>query len=366
MIGHLRGIQVLRAIAATAVMASHLVIISHKYFPNETLVPAVLKYGAAGVDMFFVVSGFVMVHVTANYSRGPLFAANFLWKRIARIYPTLWFYLLLLLPVLYFAPHMINSAYGTPNIIASFLLVPTAQAPLLAVAWSLQFEMFFYLVFALFLAVLPCGVLRIGLLAWTAVTFVGAWFVNAHSHYLMQFFFSPFVLEFIAGCFVAYTAPKIGSKSGVILIASGVAWFVAGCLMLESVDSSSRATADWVLAFGPASVAIVAGVVAWESSVSWRRFPAILVAIGDSSYSLYLSHLLTLSALGRLWMLIGIPLPPVMNLAVIALFGAIAVVVGHLSYLVVEKPVIRFFRSRPQSATPVQTASGATSKTARV
>ena len=82
----LRTIQAARAIAANLVVFSHLFFVEAKYTAGSTVLPAFTLYGIAGVDLFFVISGFIMVAV-AGRDRGPI---EFLWRRATRIYPTYW------------------------------------------------------------------------------------------------------------------------------------------------------------------------------------------------------------------------------------------------------------------------------------
>ena len=81
----LRTIQVARGIAANLVVFSHLFLVETKYTAAGVL-PAFTLYGIAGVDLFFVLSGFIMVAV-AGRDIGPI---EFLWRRATRIYPTYW------------------------------------------------------------------------------------------------------------------------------------------------------------------------------------------------------------------------------------------------------------------------------------
>src|ERR1700687_1501828 len=102
-------LQVARGAAANLVLAHHLFIVEAKYSVGSVL-PSFTFYGIAGVDVFFVLSGFIMVAV-AGRSVGPL---QFLWRRACRIYPTYWLISLAVLAVTLMAPAMVNSSINAP------------------------------------------------------------------------------------------------------------------------------------------------------------------------------------------------------------------------------------------------------------
>ena len=159
----LRTIQVARGVAANLVVFSHLFFVESKYMIGGVLPPFTL-YGISGVDLFFVLSGFIMVAV-AGRDIGPI---EFLWRRATRIYPTYWLVSLAVLAVAIVAPTIVNSSIQVPiSLWRSFLLIPDRTLPLLAVGWTLVHEMYFYLVFAIILA-LRIPILA-GLIGWGVI-----------------------------------------------------------------------------------------------------------------------------------------------------------------------------------------------------
>jgi peptidoglycan/LPS O-acetylase OafA/YrhL len=89
------SIQALRGIAALGVVAFHSLSIEQKYSNGDSLLPDFFRLGQSGVDLFFVISGFVMVTVTKERFKINGESMRFLWGRLSRIYPTYWFYFLL-------------------------------------------------------------------------------------------------------------------------------------------------------------------------------------------------------------------------------------------------------------------------------
>jgi exopolysaccharide production protein ExoZ len=148
----IQAIQALRGVAVLAVVAFHSMVVERKYSDGDSLLPDWLRFGESGVDLFFVISGFVMVTVTRGRFGRIREVTRFVWSRITRIYPTYWFYFLLTLSVLMVKPNWVNTSLGgQSNLLASFLLLPTDGLPLVMVAWSLIHELWFYLVFAVLL-----------------------------------------------------------------------------------------------------------------------------------------------------------------------------------------------------------------------
>jgi exopolysaccharide production protein ExoZ len=125
----LQTLQVARGVAANLVVLAHLHDLEAKYTAGGLLPPATV-YGVAGVDLFFVLSGFIMVAV-AGRNTGPL---QFLWRRAAKIYPTYWLVSLAMLTATIIAPAIYQSSSAPVSLWRSFLLVPGPTLPLLALA----------------------------------------------------------------------------------------------------------------------------------------------------------------------------------------------------------------------------------------
>ena len=163
----LKNIQLLRALAANGVVLAHLYVVEQKYGQGMIVLPASAQMGAMGVDLFFVISGFIM----ALLVRGATWR-KFLVDRVTRIVPAYWFYttLVLILSLLY--PSFVNSSVeGQPSILRSYFLLPDSTGPLLAVGWTLIHEMYFYLACAMILFALTrwCGSFGPWLLGWGLV-----------------------------------------------------------------------------------------------------------------------------------------------------------------------------------------------------
>jgi peptidoglycan/LPS O-acetylase OafA/YrhL len=142
----LEGIQILRAAAALLVVLSHAL---HESLAAKALPESpdwLTAFGDVGVDIFFVISGFIMFYVSFPASRAPVKPAHFLWKRLTRIYPFYWFCLLLTLAFwwLGLVPSVVPDA---DMLVRSVLLFPSNYF-VIGVSWTLVYEMYFYLIFA--------------------------------------------------------------------------------------------------------------------------------------------------------------------------------------------------------------------------
>jgi exopolysaccharide production protein ExoZ len=326
----LQSIQAMRAVAALFVVLSHLQPIEKKYV-GYSLLPDWAVLGVSGVDLFFVISGFVMVTVTQK--KGGADVVGFLWSRFVRIFPTYWFYFGLILCVYIVAPHWVNAAYGSPpDVLTSFFLIFT-PVPLVAVSWSMTHELWFYVVFA-GLLFLPQRWRSGGLGVWAAVLIV------AHSEYVLLHAFG---LEFIFGALLATAFSKgLRVPPWICIAAAGVGLWMA-----------SFASPPWspfvrVAIFGIPYGLLVLGMVGAERD--GLRFPSALCRIGDASYSLYLCHVIVMSALGRLMLALG-GVPPVLGVVVLL---ASSIAAAMLSYRYIETPLIEALRRSKPTVRPVE------------
>ena len=316
----------LRGVAAFAVLMSHLYAIESESVAafgagEQPLLAPFWENGFAGVDLFFVISGFIMVYVTAGRERGAVSAADFLLARASRIYPLWWLFMGMM--AMYFL-----IAHGVPGdpehfersgnsvsvyLINSALLLPQAGHPSLGVGWTLIHEMYFYVVFAAFLFApqkwLP------GLLAAWAVFVIScdlAGWTNYFPTNLFELANYPMTMEFIAGAFVALLVMSGRRAFALPLTLIGGLGFVGAMLVFSNDDATYTLHWGRVVWFGIPSTILIYGITCLEAggglnrdrwserwqSVSSRAW-AGLVKLGDISFALYLSHILTISAVRR-------------------------------------------------------------------
>lgn len=259
----LRSIQVLRGIAACAVVVLHAVPENHDAAGN-------LGYGAAGVDLFFVISGFIMANLAQERRAG-----EFLRDRLWRIYPLWW---VALLPWLFMVPR------GPTAALASISLWPVYPGgyyvPVLKVGWTLSFELLFYV--GMTLAILTRAI--VPLVGYALFFFLAL----STGSPLWHFLGCPMALEFLMGVAVA-RLPRSAMLG--LLIPVGIAVLLRSDPGIGSVDLSfSPKWALWrALEWGVPAAMVVWGALSIEPLFQKRLFD-VPVKAGDASYSIYLFH----------------------------------------------------------------------------
>lgn len=340
----LPSLQALRGIAVLGVVAFHSLSIEQKYSGGDILLPDLLRVGQSGVDLFFVISGFVMVTVTEGRFERSSEIMRFLWGRITRIYPTYWFYFLLTAAVFLVKPNWVNSSQGhQAQLISSFLLLPSNQLPLVMVAWSLIHELWFYLAFTILLRFHE-RFLFPSLLVWGAiVTILNLLVTVADLSATARIALHPYSLEFIIGALTGISlskehAPKLSARNAVLTI---VFVLSIGFPIIYGFDILKQEGILRAGVIGTLYGFLVFSVVTLEQFHKFTA-PKSLQFIGDISYTVYLSHVLVLSAIGRLW-LIASPAPNSLLDNVLACIIMLAVVVGYgwIGYRMVEQPILQ-------------------------
>ena len=300
----------------------------------------------SGVDLFFVISGFVMVTVTRGKFQNLRQALRFAYHRMARIYPTYWFYSLLLLGVWFVRPTWINAAGGNQvDFLASFLLLPSHILPMVVVGWTLIHELYFYLVFSLLLLLVPERRLAQAVLLWAGAV----WLVNTYAQSgsaAIALASHPLTLEFIGGCLIAilYFRTAASLRPGAYLALAFAATAVSLCAFLyyQHVTGSIALSDWWRVAILGVPAVVVVHCLANAERIGYV-LPAALIRVGDASYSIYLSHILTLSTAGRIWSLFSTD-SVIDNIVMVPILFALVLLVGFLSYRMVEKPLLDLTR----------------------
>lgn len=332
--GMVVGVQYLRAAAAILVVFVHL---QEQLQRAGHEIPLAL-YGSVGVDIFFVISGFVMWHTSQDHHR----TLDFYYRRIIRIVPLYWALTSVVVAMLVFAPSLVRSGkLDWAHIAASYFFIPTAHPvatdamfPALVPGWTLNYEMFFYLLFGL--ALLLPRATRLGALTVAFGLLAAGYFVVPRGMTAAAFYTDPIILEFLLGIFLGALCGK-GAKlpgwAAALLIAAGTA------LILYRFDAH-RFVRD-----GIGAAMIVYGAVLFEMGRTVRRRPTLML-LGDASYSLYLSHALILSGLFQVMnrvLPIG-TIPGAIVYLLVAAAGSITAAI--LLYRLVEKPALAYLKLR--------------------
>lgn len=325
----IKSIQYLRGIAAVLVVLFHASNALMTHFTQGA--KNYFTWGEAGVDLFFIISGFIMVYITYNKD---ISFKNFFLKRIIRIYPVFWVYATIALIIFLINPNMINRSTAMPTLILpSYLLIPyTEFTNLVQVAWTLVYEVHFYLIFGLCLfftnkfRYIAAGIF-LSLLAISSL-------INYDAYYL-KFVSNPIILEFLLGMIVYFIIFRKSTKDLIIL----TILFLISLLTIYLNDQQAMR----IIKYGIPSFVFMLVVVYLDSirmlGVGNSIFSKFLTLLGDSSYSLYLSHIFCIGVgalvLNKLHIINGITVQPLIFVLTIG-----AIIWGYISYRFIETPLI--------------------------
>ena len=356
----IESIQALRALAASLVVFLHaqFMVLGYKDRGAQDAVlnsnPNVLNFGSVGVDIFFVISGVVITLTVWNLFSSPKQIVVFLKKRVIRIFPVYWFYLLLLVILhAFFSKYMTYQPVFNPEkAFMSALLIPYNEVVTafhkhytLGVAWSLSFEMYFYLI------VSGCLLLprKFFFPVTSTVLIGGMYFFRPYTtiHPIFFIFSGDVLIEFLYGILIGYAlktkrcAPP--PLAWVLTLAAPILLFMgkAGYFPLQHGMS-----------VGIPSAMLVFGAVSLEQTGK-LRIPAVLTKLGDSSYTLYLCHGFVLWAIGKPLSMAGL-LPDIPADILIVIMFITCLPAGHIAYRLVEKPLTAFLNKKLVYSGPKQ------------
>ena len=299
--------------------------------------------GLFGVDLFFAISGFIMLVTSWGHFGKQNASLRFFARRAIRIYPPYWLALAPILPVLLLAKDrfMVAHVGVKTGIIESILLLPNPNKFVLTVAWTLVWEMLFYVVFAVILN-FDRRIVAYALAAWLIAELVLFATLNSSPNFYLNFIAAPIPIEFILGAFagILYMKKWLPAPSAFAALAVGAtatawSWVIVHHIELQSPNDINR-----VIIFGIPAALIVYAAVSLEAR---RKFvgPAILTAIGDASYAIYLWHLAILVVLRHILISLH-PAGPLAHAAILLLTLAVVVAVGMLIYRFFERPVTTY------------------------
>ncbi|WP_321816722.1 MULTISPECIES: acyltransferase [unclassified Paraburkholderia] len=339
------SIQVLRALAALAVVAFHTVGNVGSYGWSARLLPRFASYGELGVDVFFVISGFVIALVSKGDRGGVGAARQFLVARITRVVPLYWLMTAIFAVLLVVVPSAFGHARLAPwHLITSFIFFPSINwagivAPVLNVGWTLNYEAWFYLVFSLALCFTSRPLIFVGI----ALASTSLLRLSHPTGVAFSFYTNSIVLEFLFGAFVGtyYAAGKKIPATG-----AGIALLIA--IACKFAYSPTLTEENRILVFGIPALTILIVALALEARLRGAR---LIGKLGDASYSLYLTHVLSVPLALKLIQIIDRQHHVPGDLVAIAVIS-LAVCVALGCYHLVERPMTRFVRTR-HSVRPV-------------
>jgi peptidoglycan/LPS O-acetylase OafA/YrhL len=358
----LDSLQLGRAAAVLSVLFFHITGLSIEYQHGCFYDPWV-QVLRAGVDVFFVISGVVMVVTTYHRLEQPGTGKRFLIHRVSRIYPPYLFLTAFLTAYWIARPNAaINSHTGGVDLLSSYTLWPAAKGlPLVQVGWSLSYEMMFYVMFFCMIVFVTRSRFPRALILWSLAILAGCAAIASDSSGMLvralpraTFLFSPYVLEFVAGCFIGLAFLKVKFVAGrtSVIVAAGLFALEAAVFHAVNYDGSSGLIVR-VLLFGPPAALLVYGLLAWEGETRALQVPRWLIRSGDMSYSIYLVHLLVVHFAYRYtWQIFNhTGLRPLFMICA----AAVAIGASMAFYKLIEKPFSLWTRLRLEEIFKVPT-----------
>jgi len=357
-----KSIQGCRALAALLVVLHHLggALASPKYFGVAAFALPFVA-GDAGVEFFFVLSGFVITWAHFDELGRPSNLPLYLRKRVVRIYPTYW----IVFAIVYVVAQSSSTLRShVPNdyltVLKSLSLVPQESAlvggsgaPVLIVAWTLQYEICFYALMAIFILNRSIGsVACIALLVNFGICHVGVCAFPGH------FLSDNLIFLFGIGGLIAYCIKhSIYVKyPAVVATIAAVAFLSFG--VFEAVAGTETISIDRRMIYGLLSGFLIMSLVQLENGGRLQIQNRWLPLLGNASYALYLIHFPLISALCKLMIFIGltgvagaaVAAPAILTICVVASIGF---------HLWVERPVLHALSIR-SSKTPRHPVSAQT------
>jgi peptidoglycan/LPS O-acetylase OafA/YrhL len=325
-------VQALRAIAAASVVFYHVLNMLVRNAGYSFKVPA---FGAAGVDLFFLISGFVMIYTHFDEFSHAGASGSFVRRRLIRIAPLYWLATTVMVILLVGFPNLFSTAKMDWNNAAFsylFLLSPNSEGVVGTVTqtgWTLCYEFYFYAMFAVLLLLPRRYFLTAAGLIFFAGLLINAWGTTLPPWLTVAT--NPLLVEFYVGSVIAFLfLAGVSLPPGIAIVA--IIFSIVGILVIgEPSDGWQR-----VFSWGIPSAVILAGAVSLERIDI--RVPKILIALGASSYSLYIIHPFVLPAFGKAWALMHLPGKVPAFVLGIAAFSA-ALIVAHGVHLWLERPM---------------------------
>ncbi len=335
------SIQYLRGLAAMMVVYHHSVRKILEMNP-DSIIPY-SGFGNAGVDIFFVISGFIMWVTTISTTQTP---AYFWYRRIIRIVPLYWFFILLIIIPKLLVPEIFQSIQLEPShIVKSLLFIPHYHPgvndqiwPILIPGWTLNYEMFFYLLFGASLFISPRWRLAVLVATFLLLIVMGQWMTTDNPLFIT--YTDKLLLEFLAGIFIGVFYMRgvaLRPMMSYTLVGAAIILFIG-------FETSFLPGGTRIVTWGIPATLIVVAVLSLDRA---GRVPPInsLKVIGDASYSIYLSHILSIEVVEYLWAITGWQTDTLATqLIFMAVCIGISALVGIAAFYRVEQPMLKGLR----------------------
>ena len=343
------GIQLLRGIAAL------LVVVHHSLEESRALAPHIapkwlILTGACGVDIFFVISGFIIYNVTYGRSKtNPESPPVFLLKRFLRIFPLYWICLAATLALWSSGYFYKSMQMDFPRFAGAIFLLPF-RLPVIDVAWTLVYEMYFYYIFAITLAWRNAALSVFG----TTAVIVAAVFA---SRFLPEgqwknVLANPIALEFAFGVVLSHFMSRPALRARWVRLAwiPGALLFALAAAVTPSDGTAGLQPSFRFFAWGVPALLVTASFIAIPFAKTWLT--RLFLPVGNASYSLYLTHPFFMISFA--YLLKGhLGRSPALALPLVFAVVAASVAFGLLAHYGIERPVLARLRNRFELPPPM-------------
>jgi len=329
------SIQYLRGIAAL------LVVLSHIAWKNIQAGGDTMHWwheaGTFGVDIFFIISGFIMVYITQNMHQKPHAIQTFIKKRFIRIIPLYWFYTLIALSIFLLIPEQVNSAGGDTQILKSFFLLPlsSSQNYLVGVGWTLHYEFIFYILFAFGLLltrrygnILVASIILFSVFYASFISMVGM-------NYIAYSFLNDIFFEFALGMLLFHIINHLKQFN----LFLSLLLIIIGIFQFYYLHTGGTFTGIHHIDTGMSAFLISFGIITLEYFLIKKEIK-ILSKLGEISYSLYLVHPFVLVAVVIINKKLEHIIPQGQEILIVIMFAS-SILGGYLSHKYIEKNLIK-------------------------
>ncbi len=338
----INNVQALRALAALLVVSVHLKPILERF--------GVPEFGGIGVDIFFVISGFIMVYMTQARRQSP---SEFAVDRITRIVPLYWLVTIVVYILAVIAPHLLGNTSAHPlDLVKSLLFIPYVKGvgiiqPVFFLGWTLNLEMFFYVIFSMGLF-FPNSRNGIAFTLISIACIVAAGQILHPPFGPILFYTQPLLLEFGAGMILACCFPHLPAAVpiGVRILVAALLIAVLILVPLAGYHTPARAlfSNSLISIGGFLAILLVASALCLEK---WgmKLDKKFILFLGSASYSIYLTHPFVTALALKLFQFKSLFQSAAGAAALVGITYALVVLIGSTCYLLIEKRLTKWARS---------------------
>ena len=343
---NIQFIQTLRCIACLLVVFMHITGTYNETY-HSSFLDNIFSFGGAGVDIFFVLSGFIITYSNTKSITNPTDISKFIKKRIIRIFPIYWviisiFLLLQLLLPLFYKTHF---QFTITNLLSTYLLLPN-HTMVNGVSWSLTNELFFYLLFIVALLVPKKNYILLLLFIYLTflIVFPTVFNVKSNTNNFTFLLLFPMNIEFLLGIIVVLCIDNFPIKWSISFLILGIVLFITAAIFSNTGNFILNNGYDRVILYGLPSFVIILALVKYELNKQ-VNIPSLILKLGDASYSIYLFHLPLVAAFFKIVLKLHITNYLLILLLISGLVIAICYV-GIIIYNKVEMPLIKWLNKK--------------------